>query len=314
MQESQNYEGLETLKNEPKPFKVFAIIDEKNRVLSIQSTCFANIPENAIVIKEGFGDEYVHIGIKYPMIRNENQTHVYYIDEDGNIQKATEEMIAEELNEIHEATITAMDLTKLKQLKIQESKDKLAVWCADNPIVIDIKGSGIAGTYTVTKEKQDELSKMLKLIDAAQELGVELKPTWNETGKQCEIYTKHQLQQLSLAIMAHVYPNIEKQRMIEVEIMKCETPQEVLAIEIFYDNATIIEIVEDEVIEEPVKEEIIPENKEEIPETTEPTNVEEPVVEEIIPEDVPQYNEVVYEDENVEEPVVPENEKETTNE
>ena len=52
----------------PKGHDLFATVDEKRRVLSIKSSCFDTPSEDDIIFDTGFGDEYVHTGIKYPKL------------------------------------------------------------------------------------------------------------------------------------------------------------------------------------------------------------------------------------------------------
>lgn len=47
---------------EPLPYRVYARVDEAKVVQRFLTTCFDEILETDIFIKEGFGDEFVHIG------------------------------------------------------------------------------------------------------------------------------------------------------------------------------------------------------------------------------------------------------------
>ena len=220
----------------PKGHNLFATVDEKRRVLSIKSSCFDTPSEDDIIFDTGFGDEYVHVAIKYPNLVNEDNTHIYFIDEENNIREISQQGREQELREIEQRKLQEIDIDNLKKTKIQDSKVKLALWLADNPLAVDIKKRGKLGLYAVTAEKQDELNKMIKLKESADELGIAFVTTWNEVGKTCEPYTMIELKQLALIIAAYVYPQIEKQRIYEVEVTECEKIEDLVALEVDFNG------------------------------------------------------------------------------
>lgn len=220
----------------PKGYKVFVSVDDDRRVESIKSTCFDKIEENSIVIGEGFGDDFVYPINRYGSVKNNDGTHRYFLNENNEIIECSSDDIELELMEIKETELNSIDIEKLRSEKINESKVKLALWLADNPLLIDLRKDGTARMYTVTTEKQDELNKMIKLTESAEYLGIPFTPTWNETGKQCEPYTKVELLQLSLAMADYVYPQVERQRQYEVELMKVSSAKKLLDMNINYDD------------------------------------------------------------------------------
>ena len=122
-----------------------------------------------------------------------------------------------------------IDILSVKQKKIQESKELLAIWLANNPLVSKVHGQ--EATYTVTAEKQSLLTQNILLAQLKQVNTT----TWNCQGGICEEWTIEELSQLALEIEAYVRPRIKKQQHYEVEINNCNTAEEVNQIEIEYD-------------------------------------------------------------------------------
>ena len=80
---------------EQSPFQVYAK-SENGLVYKFYSTCFQEVEEGDTFIKEGFGDEFVHVG--YYQVYNENGCHNYKIV-DGKMVECTEEEKNEELKQ-----------------------------------------------------------------------------------------------------------------------------------------------------------------------------------------------------------------------
>ena len=80
---------------EPSPFQVYAK-SKDGLVYTIYSTCFQEVEEGDVFIKEGFGDEFVHVG--YYEIYDSNMCHNYKIV-DNEIVECTEEEKTEELKQ-----------------------------------------------------------------------------------------------------------------------------------------------------------------------------------------------------------------------
>ena len=123
-----------------------------------------------------------------------------------------------------------IDICAVKERKIKESKELLAIWLANNPLVSKVHGQ--EATYTVTAEKQSLLTQNILLAQLKQSTTT----TWNCQGGVCEEWTIEELSQLALEIEAYIRPRIKKQQHYEVEINACTTVEEVEAIEIEYDT------------------------------------------------------------------------------
>ena len=77
------------------PFQVYAK-STNGLVYTIYSTCFQSVEEGDTFIKEGFGDEFVHVG--YYQIYDDNGCHNYKIV-DGEMVECTEQEKNEELKQ-----------------------------------------------------------------------------------------------------------------------------------------------------------------------------------------------------------------------
>ena len=124
--------------------------------------------------------------------------------------------------------ITNIDDAKV--LKVAESKEKLAEWLANHPMLYtDGK------YYSVTAEKQSLLNGNLASYERAKTVNVEYPLKWNSTGSECTPWDYTDLLTLSLTIAGYVAPKVSKQQAIELQIKACTTVEEVNEIVIDYD-------------------------------------------------------------------------------
>ena len=122
-------------------------------------------------------------------------------------------------------------ITPLKESKIAKSKQLLADWLEDNPMLYtDGK------YYSVTAEKQSLLNGNLASYERAKTVGVEYGLKWNSTGSECTPWDYTDLLALSLTIAGYVAPKVSKQQEIELQIKACTTVDEVNEIVINYDE------------------------------------------------------------------------------
>lgn len=120
-----------------------------------------------------------------------------------------------------------------KNRKIALSKTVLASYLEANPIV-STAHNGVPGTYAVTSEKQQLMSMNYQTYLVKKGAGMEAELTWNETGKECEVWTEAEFVQLIIEIEAYVKPLVSKQQSIEMQVQAAETLREVDEIEIVY--------------------------------------------------------------------------------
>ena len=101
----------------PTTYKVYARADENGKVTKIFSTCFEQPKESDLLLKEGSGDEFVHVGCY--QIFNDDFTHKYCI-ENGEMRECTTEEI-----EAEKATFPAPPPTteeRLEQLELEQNE------------------------------------------------------------------------------------------------------------------------------------------------------------------------------------------------
>lgn len=117
-----------------------------------------------------------------------------------------------------------------KQALIEESKNKLAEWLLNNPMLFSD-----GKYYAVTEEKQALLNSNLASYERATAVGIEYPLKWNSTGEICTDWTYEQLLTLSLSIASYVAPKVAAQQSIEIAVKECTTIAELEALEISYD-------------------------------------------------------------------------------
>ena len=90
---------------ETSPFQVYAK-SLNGLVYTIYSTCFQEVEEGDTFVKEGFGDEFVHVS--YYEIYNESGCHNYKIVDNEMVECTNEEKV-EELKQMQKNTPKATD-------------------------------------------------------------------------------------------------------------------------------------------------------------------------------------------------------------
>lgn len=156
-----------------------------------------------------------------------------YSDDDIFLSKYTiNEYISEiNANELYLKIPITKDIDICKQEKIEMSKQLLAEWLANNPMLYtDGK------YYSVTAEKQSLLNGNLASYERAKTVNVEYPLKWNSTGSECTPWDYTDLLALSLTIAGYVAPKVSKQQEIELQIKACTTVDEVNEIVISYDE------------------------------------------------------------------------------
>lgn len=143
---------------------------------------------------------------------------------------SSEEEIKRLKNEIAELTYdvdeSQLTLDELKDYLIRKNKKNLEDYLFNNPMVIDGK------TYTVTSDKQNQLTGMLNAYTYAQAIGVTVPLSWNETGEECTPYTFEELVALYLQMLNYVKPIVTYQQHNEILIRTATTAEEAQAIDI----------------------------------------------------------------------------------
>ena len=177
------------------------------------------------------------VGYKlYSVKTNEYYTKVYLgkFDSVDNYREIKIELI--------ETPSTTETLETIKEKRIKLSKDNLAKYLEENPLLSTVKHEE-GRYYNVTMEKQSLLLSNISTYQMSSQLGIPCPLTWNDTGEECELWTIEQLIQLSMEIRNYVSPLVSLQQYMEVNIKKCETNEELININVDFTEEAINEFI-----------------------------------------------------------------------
>ena len=143
------------------------------------------------------------------------------------------EQIKEEEWEDFISSIPTSNLTleEIKNKFILKSKENLSTYLENNPLYSNCHG-GKYSYYTVTFEKQIQLTQKFTAHMVLTQAGIPDVITWNCTGGVCEEFTDEEIIQLIYEMNAYVTPLVSKQQHLEKDIVSCETKEELLEINI----------------------------------------------------------------------------------
>lgn len=122
-----------------------------------------------------------------------------------------------------------LDLSTLKQQKIQESKVLLGVYLEEHPFLF-VDGK----YYTCTAEKQTLLANALTLYELESRENPEAVFEWNARGEEHRVMPIEVGAALAIGLGRHVKPFIIKQQTYEVEVNVCHTAEEVESVVLNY--------------------------------------------------------------------------------
>lgn len=123
------------------------------------------------------------------------------------------------------------DLEPLKEQRIAQSKTDLAAYLASHPLQWTD-----GNYYSITAEKQAQLTSKIMAATMAQQSGVRYTLTWNSTGEVCKEWTIEDLSALAFAIDARVTALVTYQQTQEVAMRNATTLDELNAIAVDYDK------------------------------------------------------------------------------
>ena len=150
------------------------------------------------------------------------------------------EVEAEEIDGI--MTVTALtpgtvpepDLEPIKAQRIAQSKVDLASYLEAHPI------QWTDGEYySITAEKQQQLTSKIMAATMAQTLSQPYTLTWNSTGEVCREWTLQDLSALAFSIDARVTALVSYQQTQEVAMRDAVTLDELDAIVVDYDSVEV---------------------------------------------------------------------------
>lgn len=122
-------------------------------------------------------------------------------------------------------------LSENKATRIAQSKADLAAYLESHPLLWTD-----GEYYSITAEKQAQLTSKIMAATMAQTLSTDYHLTWNSTGEVCKEWTLQDLSALAFAIDARVTALVTYQQTKEVEIRNTTTQEELDAIEVDYDS------------------------------------------------------------------------------
>ena len=174
--------------------------------------------------------------VKYDAPEDVRFKYIYtYEEKDGKIYEYRELDDSEDV------------LDELKKRAIAKTKEDLALYLEQNPLMSSCKG-GVEKVYTVTMDKQNQLTATVAdyLSNALPSLlagipfeEIDIPIYWNAKGETCEEWTYQEIYQLKNEMMAYVRPIVEYQRYLEKNIMDAETQDVILNMDIYYNSDKI---------------------------------------------------------------------------
>jgi len=188
-----------------------------------------------------------------------------------------------------------ISISDAKDYLIRKNKNNLENYLYEHPLVRDGK------VYTVTSDKQNQLTGLLNAYNYAKSIGVELSLSWNETGKTCQRYSYEDLVQLYLTMLAYVKPIVTYQQEVELDIRSAGSKEEAAEADIYFTHYTppVVPSYES-TVESNAQFNPLPEIT---PETESTEQVSDPVegFEEILSEEIPNLSDPSIDEDNQEE-------------
>ena len=123
------------------------------------------------------------------------------------------------------------ELEVAKTERIKQSKDDLASYLVSHPL------QWTDGEYySITQEKQNQLTSKIMAATMAQTLSADYTLTWNSTGEVCKEWTLSDLSALAFAIDRRVTALVSYQQTQEVAMRNAETQEALDVIVVDYDS------------------------------------------------------------------------------
>lgn len=127
--------------------------------------------------------------------------------------------------------LPAPALEPLKTARIAQSKSDLSAYLESHPLQwTDWE------YYSITAEKQAQLTGKIMAATMAQQTGTRYKLTWNSTGEVCKEWTLSDLSALAFAIDERVTALVSYQQKQEVAMRNAQTLDELNSVVVDYDS------------------------------------------------------------------------------
>mgnify|MGYP001861079077 CR=1 FL=1 len=199
---------------------VYVKTDLPGCIIDINSDVFLPDTSGWVKIDEGVGSKYRNPQTNYfsnPIWTEDGIARYKLVD--GSVVDRTQEEIASD----------RLPIKKLE--KIKKSKLDLAKYLASHPLQWTD-----GECYSITAEKQAQLTSKVMAATMAQTLSTDYRLTWNSTGEVCKEWTLSDLSALAFAIDARVTSLVTYQQTQEVAINAAQTVEELESIEVDYDK------------------------------------------------------------------------------
>ena len=208
----------------------FKIVSDENNKLTKDRTTFSN--EIYLSINDS-PKNYEEVPYEIWGLFLEDEIPKNKAEELESQIKIIGEQIKEEEWEDFISSIPTSDLTleEIKNKFILKSKENLSTYLENNPLYSNCHG-GEYCYYTVTFEKQVQLTQKFTAHMTLIQAGIPDVLTWNCTGGLCEEFTDEEIIQLIYEMNAYITPLVSKQQHLEKDIVSCETKEELLEINI----------------------------------------------------------------------------------
>ena len=208
----------------------FKIVSDENNKLTKDRTTFSN--EIYLSINDS-PKNYEEVPYEIWGLFLEDEIPKNKAEELESQIKIIEEQIKEEEWEDFISSIPTSDLTleEIKNKFILKSKENLSTYLENNPLYSNCHG-GEYCYYTVTFEKQVQLTQKFTAHMTLIQAGIPDVLTWNCAGGFCEEFTDEEIIQLIYEMNAYITPLVSKQQHLEKDIVSCETKEELLEINI----------------------------------------------------------------------------------
>ena len=198
---------------------VYAKADESGRITAMNSSAFVGA-DWGTAIDDGQGDRYHHAQGNYLPggLYTDDGLPRYNLVDGKPVERTQEELDADRLG-------------PAKAAKIAKSKAALAAYLVAHPLLWTD-----GEYYSITAEKQAQLTSKIMAATMAYTLSQPYTLTWNSTGEVCKTWELNDLSALAFAIDARVTALVTYQQTQEVAINAAQTMAELETIEVDYDT------------------------------------------------------------------------------
>ena len=175
----------------------------------------------AICINEQGGYQFTINGVENPPIINMEGLFLYKYEDEQIKEKTPSEL------RVEKTLLQNKNIHLYQEQAIKESKQKLEEHLRTHPYTWTD-----GNQYSVTQEKQALLTSQLTLYAMDPKINLH----WNATGQECKTWSITSLTSLAKGISNYVNPLVTYQQRKELEILACETIDELNSVVVDYET------------------------------------------------------------------------------